>query len=290
MHYYQHNIGDYARDTGHLSVLEHGIYRLILDWCYLNEKPITTEQAMRVGRGNPTETQSVLSEFFLQTPDGWTHKRVVAEIDSYHSKARRNRENGLKGGRPKPTDNRVGSQVDAKHNPNQEPLTTNHKPINTNIPSSSVVIGTPVLSRGDDEKPSNPAEWIEVFAEQHGVDLDHRSFHDRKKFWPLATAWTAAGVTVGQMRQACAKAFATATEPIAWLPAYADRVLAGMQAPPRPPGKSFAQSDREAGMQRWEQMTGREHPDRSPAARQTIDITPSITSTGAHHELAIQGR
>ena len=129
MHYYQHNIGDYARDTGHLSVLEHGIYRLILDWCYLNEKPITTEQAMRVGRGNPTETQSVLSEFFSQNSDGWEHKRVNAEIDAFHSKSKRNRENGAKGGRPKPTNNPVGSQSDAKHNPNQEPITNNQEPI-----------------------------------------------------------------------------------------------------------------------------------------------------------------
>lgn len=128
---------------------------------------------------------------------------------------------------------------------------------------------------------------MEVFAEQHGVDVDHRSFHDRKKFWPLATAWTNAGVTVGQMRQACAKAFATAAEPIAWLPAYADRVLAGMQAPPpaKADRKSFAQQDREAGWARWEEMTGRTHPDRQQSSLVTIDVE----STGARHELAIQG-
>jgi uncharacterized protein YdaU (DUF1376 family) len=128
MHYYQQNIGDYARDTGHLTVLEHGIYRLLLDWCYLNEKPITTEQAMRVGRGNPVETQSVLSEFFSETSDGWAHKRVQREVADYHVKSEKNRKNGMKGGRPKPTNNPMGSQTDAKHNPNQEPITNNHKP------------------------------------------------------------------------------------------------------------------------------------------------------------------
>lgn len=132
MHYYQHNIGDYARDTGHLTVLEHGVYRLLLDWCYLNEKPITTDQAMRVGRGNPVATQSVLSEFFLEESEGWTHKRVVKEIADYHVKAEKNRQNGIKGGRPKPTNNLVGSQTDAKHNPNQEPLTNNQEPLSKN--------------------------------------------------------------------------------------------------------------------------------------------------------------
>jgi uncharacterized protein YdaU (DUF1376 family) len=129
MHYYQHNIGDYARDTGHLTILEHGVYRLLLDWCYLNEKPITTEQAIRVSRGNPTETQSVLSEFFLLVSDGWMHKRIAIELEAYHAKAEKNRKNGAKGGRPKPKNNPVGSQTDAKHNPNQEPITKNQEPI-----------------------------------------------------------------------------------------------------------------------------------------------------------------
>lgn len=129
MHYYQFNIGDYARDTGHLSVLEHGIYRLLLDWVYLNEKPITTEQAIRVSRGNPTETHSVLSEFFSQESDGWVHKRAQAEVALYHAKSAINRQNGQKGGRPKPTNNPVGSQTDAKHNPNQEPVTNNQEPV-----------------------------------------------------------------------------------------------------------------------------------------------------------------
>ena len=108
--------------------------------------------------------------------------------------------------------------------------------------SSSTSIGIPTLvakdgdsgnRHRDDERPNSPAEWIEVFADQHGVDVDHRSFHDRKKFWPLAQAWTNAGITVGQMREACAKAHAESTEAIAWLPAYADRVLATMNAPKR---------------------------------------------------------
>jgi len=128
VHYYQHNIGDYARDTGHLSVLEHGIYRLLLDWCYLNEKPITTEQAIRIARGNPVETQSVLSEFFQRTDEGWTHKRVQREVAYYHDKAEKNRQNGSKGGRPKANANPVGSQTDANRNPNQEPITNNQEP------------------------------------------------------------------------------------------------------------------------------------------------------------------
>lgn len=44
------------------------------------------------------------------------------------------------------------------------------------------------------------------------------------------------------------------------------------------PGKqpiSFKQADAEAGMARWEQMTGRIHPDRGQQAGNVIDITPT---------------
>lgn len=44
----------------------------------------------------------------------------------------------------------------------------------------------------------------------------------------------------------------------------------------RQPPQSFAERDREAGMKRWEEQTGRVHPDRvQPSGAQVIDITPT---------------
>lgn len=137
MHYYQRNLGDYARDTGHLSALEHGVYTLLLDWYYVNERPITMREAIRVSRGNPEETQVVLSEFFKETELGWIHSYADRVIEEYHVKAARNRENGAKGGRPKvlqPIDS-AGSKThsvssgmpDLTLTKNQEPLTNNQK-------------------------------------------------------------------------------------------------------------------------------------------------------------------
>lgn len=122
MHYYKRHLGDYARDTGHLSALEHGIYTLLLDWYYINECPIPEEKAKRIARGNPEETQTVLEEFFSSTPEGWRHARADREISEYHDKAERNREAGKLGGRPKKT------QTVSNTNPDVT-LTTNHKPI-----------------------------------------------------------------------------------------------------------------------------------------------------------------
>lgn len=133
MHYYQKNIGDYGRDTGHLSALEHGVYNLLIDWYYLNERPITMKEAIRVSRGNPDETQVVLSEFFKETKQGWIHSYADRIIAEYHAKAERNRVNGAKGGRPakesQPIDSKeYKTQVVTSGMP-ELTLTNNHKPL-----------------------------------------------------------------------------------------------------------------------------------------------------------------
>ncbi len=193
MHYYQHNIGDYARDTGHLTILEHGIYRLILDWCYLNEKPITTEQAMRIGRGNPTETQSVLSEFFLPTDIGWEHKRVAFEVAAYNAKSLKNKQNGQKGGRPKTENNPVGfqsvSELEAKQTltNNQEPITNNQK----ELCASPAALPSPIPERQKTEASGTrlPKDWElpdswRQWAERERPDLDAGMTADQfRDFW-----------------------------------------------------------------------------------------------------------
>lgn len=40
MNFYKHFIGDYARDTGDLSLVEHGAYRLMLDNFYGTSRPL----------------------------------------------------------------------------------------------------------------------------------------------------------------------------------------------------------------------------------------------------------
>ena len=136
-------------------------------------------------------------------------------------------------------------------------------------------------ARADDDAPASPGEWIEVFAAEHGVEVDHRSLHDRKKFMPLAAGWVAAGVTVGQMRQACAEARAKATEPIAWLPAYADRVLATLQAPPRQPAataETFRERDERLAREKMAAFLpgiAAKGPAAAQALGNVIDITPA---------------
>jgi len=44
MNFYKHFIGDYARATGHLSILEHGAYRLMLDHFYGIGRPLPSNK------------------------------------------------------------------------------------------------------------------------------------------------------------------------------------------------------------------------------------------------------
>jgi len=93
MHYYTHNIGDYRRDTNHLSLLEHGIYRQLLDQYYLNEKPIAKDldKIMRYLSIKTEEEKDalthVLQDFFNETKDGYVHKRCEIAIQEYQDKS-----------------------------------------------------------------------------------------------------------------------------------------------------------------------------------------------------------
>lgn len=138
MNYYKHHIGDYRRDTTHLSLLEHGIYRQLLDQYYLDEKPfpLETESVMRrlSARSDDEKkaVETVLKEFFV-LQDGWRHKRCEMELNDYRAFADSARQNGKLGGRPKKTEsvsenNRMATETKANH----KPITNNHKPI-TNI-------------------------------------------------------------------------------------------------------------------------------------------------------------
>jgi len=146
MHYYQFNIGDYAKNTAHLSLFEDLAYRRLIDLYYDTEKPIPLDlkhvsRLLRM-REHEEEIRIVLQEFFIETSRGWKNKTCDENIKNYKDFLRKQSDNGKKGGRPrkqravedkeqthrKPTVNPKESQK----KPNQEPLTNNHKLETTN--------------------------------------------------------------------------------------------------------------------------------------------------------------
>lgn len=93
MNHYPHHIGDYLKDTAHLSLLEHGCYRRMLDVYYTREGPLPGELpavCRLVGASTRDEkkaVEAVLSEFFFKAEDGWRQGRADAEIARYQESA-----------------------------------------------------------------------------------------------------------------------------------------------------------------------------------------------------------
>ena len=90
MNYYEHHLGGYSKDTAHLSMIEHGAYRLLIDRYYSTEHGIPDDQAHRVARARTREEKlavdSVLKEFFDLIDVTWHHKRCDSEIERAQKK------------------------------------------------------------------------------------------------------------------------------------------------------------------------------------------------------------
>ena len=89
MNYYEHHLGDYLRDTAHLSMLEDGAYRRLIDAYYIREAPLQAElrDVFRLVRAQSKQdreaVETVLREFFIESPDGWRHSRCDREVAAY---------------------------------------------------------------------------------------------------------------------------------------------------------------------------------------------------------------
>lgn len=97
MHYYQFNIADYRKDTQHLSLLEHAIYRSLLDTYYLEESPLCKDDAklMRTHSIRTSEEKeafkNVISDFFALEDDGYHHKKCDEELSRIYEKSEKAR-------------------------------------------------------------------------------------------------------------------------------------------------------------------------------------------------------
>lgn len=188
MHYYKHHIGDYRRDTAHLSLLEHGVYRQLLDWYYLEESPIPKE-TQTVFRRLSARTQdeqkaveNVLNDFFTLTESGWVNGRCCVELADYHGHAEVNRANGKLGGRPKKTHSVISGNPD--HNPSESENNLNHKPLTINQePIKSKAFVAPKArpsKKPPDDFSITPEmrEWARTKTPNVNIDLETEAFLD----------------------------------------------------------------------------------------------------------------
>lgn len=100
MHYYQFNLGDYARDTQHLTEMEDLAYRRMLDLYYLKEKPLpkSVDQIARLirMRSHNESIANVLQDFFVCKKDGYHNSGADKVLSRVQAKSERNRQAALK--------------------------------------------------------------------------------------------------------------------------------------------------------------------------------------------------
>lgn len=91
MHYYKKNIGDYAKRTGRLSMIQHGAYTLLLDACYDREQFPSLEQALEWTWASTKEeieaVEFVLKRFFEFDGEKYVQKRIQEELAKYKEKS-----------------------------------------------------------------------------------------------------------------------------------------------------------------------------------------------------------
>lgn len=131
------------RDTGHLSLAEHGAYGMLLDHYYSSMRPLpaSLDALCRLCRAMSKPEQaavkSVAEQFFPIGDDGLRHNhRADIEITKWLERAEQNRERGKLGGRPKanPTGNPEKTQTvsetvsETEPRAKAKPETRNQKP------------------------------------------------------------------------------------------------------------------------------------------------------------------
>ena len=91
MNFYPHFLGDYQRDTAHLSLVEHGAYRVMLDTYYATEKPLPADRpslyriCKAFSASERKAVEKVAEQFFPVNDDGLRHN---ARADSEIAKAK----------------------------------------------------------------------------------------------------------------------------------------------------------------------------------------------------------
>jgi uncharacterized protein YdaU (DUF1376 family) len=239
MYSYPHHIGDFIKDTARLTDAQAMTYLRMIWMYYDTEAPLPADSkrlAFMLG-ACAEDAQLILEHYFCRDGDFYRHKRCDAEIQAYRGR----QEHGRKAAKSRWENAQSipgaydGHTQSTKKHANREPITDNREPV---IKETRKRVDPPT-----DVGQQVWADWIAL----------------RKAKRAPVTATVIEGA-----RKEAAKAGMTLEE---FLKVWCQRGSQGLQADwlkpnERNQSKSFAQQEREMGWKRWEEMTGRQHPDR----------------------------
>lgn len=254
MHYYKRNLGDYAKKAGRLSMLQHGAYTLLIDACYDREQfptlPEAIDWAWASSSAEIEAVEFVLRKFFTLEGDRYVQGRIQEEIAAYRAKSETNARIAHERETMRKEKRTNRAQVVNDSPPNQEPLTINHKTPSDEGVARKRAARTP--ARPDDVSES-------VWQDFQAIRKAKRAPLTDTALEGIRREAAKAGLGLGDAIAYCCEAGWQGFN-AGW---YANRTAGS--APARAltsAQKSFAQQEREVGWARWEEMTGRQHPDR----------------------------
>ena len=285
VNFYPFHIGDYLSATRHLSWEEDAAYRRLLDVYYTTEKPLPADLraccrlVLASTDGQREAVRVVLEEFFTLTDDGWFNRRVDAELCNLRERQDKQRDRANKrwhkpvstpgnaGDMPNPTPgNATASQTDA----------TALNPDATAMPPVPVPVPVPVEIQGESaRKRTPPAARPPDVSEP--VWQDFQALRKTKRAPLTVTALAGIQAQADQAGLPLEAALAYCCS-VGWQGFnagwYAERHSK------KPPGaETFRERDQRQARERWEAMTGRQHPDSQ--AGQVVDLRPAFLEIAA---------
>jgi uncharacterized protein YdaU (DUF1376 family) len=265
VNFYKHFIGDFQRDTGHLSLTERGAYRALLDHFYATERPLPTDMtqlARLVGAASKADRDAikrVLAEFWALEQDGWTNARAKLEIAKADEQRGTNRRIAVEreAKRKAPySEHEPSTSRATNRSTNASPLQTPDSRLQTDIPnhppSSLCVIstfpGAKIARAEDDERREIEALKAQYPPHSGRTDWITAEHHIRRQI--------ERGATWQQMHEGVERyvRLVTATNRMVLNPArfFGDPDAPWSQPWPLPPTKSVAaQSSNIAAAQAW---------------------------------------
>jgi len=130
MHYYQHHIGDFIKDTSFLTNEEVGIYMKLIWLYYDTEEALPNDIFTLSMKTNARESEDVveglLNMYFKLVDDQWHHTRCNQIIFEYQKQI----ETASRAGKASAEKRKLnGSSTPVQPTNNHKPITNNHKPI-----------------------------------------------------------------------------------------------------------------------------------------------------------------
>jgi uncharacterized protein YdaU (DUF1376 family) len=201
VNYYKRHLGDYAKDTSWLSTYQHGVYALLLDWYYSNERAIPMNLVHRIvkARTGPEKraTDEVLQTFFDMSKEaGFAHNKHADEVlGNYKTKSEVNSLIAKERESTKRARNVGEVVVDSSNSgePIHKPLTISHKEAKASLPPD----GCPhaeIIDLYHDTLPANPR--IKSWTGKRQANLRTRWREDSKRqnlgYWSRYFAHVAA--------------------------------------------------------------------------------------------------